>query len=139
MSTLPVVVSPAPTTAGAAATQVIPPTQGTLDPTPAERDAPGADPADLPRLSGSVRTGSSRGHADGLDLVTITYRTTATIDAARAHYRRMLRAHDWRLVEIEFEDGVWEIDASRGRREVELELWRRGDRTLIRVAISDPG
>lgn len=111
----------------------------TPDPTAASPDVPGDDPPDLPRMPGSVRTHHARGMDDGLQETSIEYQATADIGLVRGHYRRVLREHGWRLGEIEFDDGDWELDASKGAREVELEIERSGGGTRIEVTITEPG
>jgi hypothetical protein len=60
------------------------------------------------------------------------------VDLVRAHYRAALREHGWRLGEIELDDGAWEIDASKGPREAEIEIDRRRERTIVIITMSQP-
>jgi hypothetical protein len=75
---------------------------------------------------------------EGLRVTRISYASDASVDRVRAHHRAVLREQGWRLGEIELDDGVWEIDASKGTREVEIEIDRRRERTVVIVTISQP-
>jgi hypothetical protein len=70
--------------------------------------------------------------------VTVRYRVPGTVDTVRAHYRGVLRADGWTLTGVETDGGEWELDARRGRREVEIELRPSGDETIVEVTVSDP-
>lgn len=93
---------------------------------------------DLPRMPGSIRTVHEIDRHEGLAVVEIVYHTLETIDEVREHYRRVLREERWQLGEIEVDDGTWELEASKGGREVELEIGRIGTRTFIEVTVTEP-
>lgn len=117
----------------------------TVPPFPSVAPSPSAlpvsevpDPIDLPRFPGSERIGSQVTREDGLHITSLRYQAAASVDRLRAHYRAALREHGWRLGEIEFDDAAWEIDASKGAREAEIEIDRQRERMIVSITISQP-
>jgi hypothetical protein len=83
-------------------------------------DMPGIDAPDIPRFPGSVRVAYEEGVDGRITWSLARFQTSATVDEVRAHYRQVFRDHDWLVGDVEFADGAWEFDASRGVREVRV-------------------
>jgi hypothetical protein len=112
------------------------PTHSPLAADPADPADP-SDPADLPAVPGARRTSLEREVDDGLTIVEIEYLVAADIEAVRRHYRRVMQVHGWRVGEADVDDDGWELQASKGDREVEVEIEPDGDGARIEVNLTD--
>jgi hypothetical protein len=96
-----------------------------------------ADPVEVPAMPGARRTSIERDVDDGLATIEIEYVVDADIEEVRRHYRRVMQEHGWRVGEVDVDDGGWELQASKGSREVEVEIEPDGRGAHVEVAITD--
>lgn len=104
-------------------------------PTP-EPNAPG-DPIDLPSAPGSVLTSFEQEDLGPFQSLEIEYRVDLDVEVVRRHYREALREHGWTVGEVEVDEDGWEFQASKGQREVELEIEREAYGSSVEVTLTD--
>lgn len=102
-----------------------------------EAEGVAADPVDVPAMPGARRTSIEHDVDDGLATIEIEYVVDADAEEVRRHYRRVMQEHGWRVGEVDVDDGGWELQASKGSREVEVEIEPDGHSAHVEVAITD--
>jgi hypothetical protein len=88
-------------------------------------------------VPGARRTSLEQEVDDGLAVVEIEYLVAADLEAVRRHYRRVMQEHGWRVGEADVDDDGWELQASKGDREVELEIEPDGVGARVEVNLTD--
>jgi hypothetical protein len=95
------------------------------------------DIPDLPPVPGARRTERARDRDDGLVVLEVVYAVDADIETVRRHYRRVMQEHGWRVGDTEVSDDGWELEASKGSREVEIEIESASGGTRVEVSLTD--
>jgi len=102
------------------------------------KDVPGRDMSDLPRYPGSVRVEYEHKKEDLLLITRLGYLSLEKLDVIRGFYRGVFRSEGWKVANVEYSGGEWVFLVVKGRREADIEIKRRDQRTRVDIESSEP-
>lgn len=96
-----------------------------------------ADIPDLPAPPGAHSVGFEQERDGDLLVIEVEYEVPADVESVRRHYRQVMQEHGWRAGDAEVDDAGWELKASRGAREVEIEIEPTAGGAHVEVGLTD--